>query len=221
MMWLMKNRTVLFFSVGAVLILGVLTKSAFSQSCLRASFEGSVKGGQVFRQPLGNGLVIRFDPLKDKWGWEVVVSPQESTDDWAYPVNPPLRFGNAQYLGTGYGEPVKQKLSYPHEIHFLLTNADYLRMSKLASDALWPYQSRQPDKAAAAYLDALKTVAHGTVILTPIDYDRDAPPEKIEWMKFSAVVIAPQGFQGDTALHWTKGGCDDSTLESGREHPAK
>jgi hypothetical protein len=169
---------------------------------------GTVKGGDSFQQPLGNGLILHLDPLKDKWGWEIVVSPQESTrDDWAYPVNPPLRFGNSQYMGTGYGESVKQKLSYPHEIRFLLTNADYSRMSKLVRNALWPYESPPPENAATEYLAALKSVATGIVILTPIDYDRGGPPETVEWMKFKAVFIVPRGFTATSELHWKTGTC--------------
>jgi hypothetical protein len=186
-----------------------------AQTCIRADFVGSVNGGASLQQPLGNGLVLHFNPLKDKWGWEIVVSPQESvSDDWAYPVNPPLRFGNSQYMGTGYGESVKQKLSYPHEIRFLLTNADYSRMSKLARDALWPYESTQPESAATAYLTALKTVATGTVILSPIDYDRGGPPETVDWMKFKAVVIVPRIFAGSSELHWKAGSCEPKAQPS-------
>lgn len=181
----------------------LISTSVVAQSCIGADFVGSAKGGDAFQQPLGNGLMLHLNPLRGKRGWEIVVSPQDRiSDDWAYPVNPPLRFGNSQYMGTGYGESVKQKLMYPHEVRFLLTNADYSRLSKLAQDALWPSQSPQPENAATAYLAALKSVATGTVVLTPIDYDRSGSPETVEWMKFKVAVTVPTGFLGAKDLRW-------------------
>jgi hypothetical protein len=176
--------------------------------CLRARFAATAYAGKSFRQLLGNGLALHLDPLKDDWGWQAAISLEGSDDDWAYPVNPPLRLGNSEALGTGYGRSARQTLSYTHEIRFPLTNADYSRMFDLAYRALWPDQSKQqPEKATAAYLDALKTVRTGAVVLSPLDYNQDGPPEQIRWMKFSAVVIVPRGFQVDRGLDWTAGRC--------------
>jgi hypothetical protein len=186
----------------------LVSASSLAQSCIRTDFIGNVRAGNSFQQPLGNCLVLHLNPLRSRWGWDVIVSPvSHPSEDWAYPVNPPLRFGNSQYMGTGYGESVRQKLSYPHEIRFLVTKADYSRMSKLAQDALWPYQSSQLENAATNYLAALKNVATGTVMLTPVDYDRNGTPETVEWMKFNAVVIAPLDFTGSGDLHWNTGTC--------------
>jgi hypothetical protein len=178
--------------------------------CLRASFGGRVNGGESFSRSIGNGLKLHLDPLKDDWGWQLAISPEGSDDDWAYPVNPPLHFGNSEYLGTGYGESAREVLSQAHEIRFPLTEADYIRMSKLADEAIGPKQ-----KAAAAYLDALKAIRTGAVILSPLDYDKDGEPEKVRWMKFNAVVIVPQGFRGNAGLDWTTGGCS-AKLPSGK-----
>jgi hypothetical protein len=201
-------------AIATVLLLSV---PAFAQArpqqhssvCLRASFGGQVNEGQSFSHSLGNGLVLHLDPLKGDWGWQLTISPEGSNDDWAYPVNPPLRIGNSEYLGTGYGESAREVLSRAHEIRFPLTNAEYLRMSKLAYVAVWSDQSKQksgPDPTTA-YLDALKTLRTGAVIVSVPDYDKDGPPEKVRWMKFSAVLIAPQGFRGVTNLDWTTGSC--------------
>ena len=194
----------------------LISASSFGQPCIQSDFVSTVKGGDSFQQPLGNGLVLHFNPLKDKWGWEIVVSQEDNPgDDWAYPVNPPLRFGNSQYMGTGYGESVRQKLSYRHEIRFLLTKADYSRMSKLAHNALWPSESSQPENAASDYITALKSVPTGTVILTPVDYDRTGSPETVEWMKFTALVIAPPDFTGSSDLHWKARRCELTDLQKG------
>lgn len=192
----------------ALAVFVLMSINALAQSCLRASFQGTIKAADSFATPLGNGLVFHLNPLRDKWGWTVVVSPQNrATDDWAYPVNPPLRFGNSQYMGTGYGESVKQQLSYSHEISFLLSSADYERMSKLAEDALWPYKSSQPENATTKYLAALKDIARGTLAITPVDYESAGSPETVEWMKFRAVVIVPREFSGSNDLRWSSGSC--------------
>lgn len=201
--------------IGLLFSVAVLAQAQRNNSaCLRLSVGGQVNAGKSFRQPLGNGLVLHLDPLKDDSGWQAAISPEGSDDDWAYPVNLPLRFGNSEYLGTGYGEPVREVLSYAHVIRFPLTYEDYSRISNLAREALWPDQSKQ--KATAAYLDALKTVKTGAVVLSPLDYDKDGPPEKTKWMKFNAIVVIPQGFMIHSELHWTTGSCSIE-LPSGKK----
>jgi hypothetical protein len=182
--------------------------TAASQLCLRGTFEGQVNGSEVFRIALGNRLELRLDPLKDNWGWQAIISPQGSNDDWAYPVNPPLRFGNSQYMGTGYGETAREQLSRAHEIRFLLVREDYERISKLVNDALWPYSAKDPENAGSIYLNAIKRVRTGTVLITPVEYEKSGPSETVAWMKFKVLVIAPLDFVGNNALSWQKGSCD-------------
>ena len=69
-------------------------------ACRELSFDGRINGDEGYLRELGNKLWVRFAPMKDKWGWIVSVGPADSTDDYAWPVNPPLRGDNSQYLGT-------------------------------------------------------------------------------------------------------------------------
>jgi hypothetical protein len=207
----------------ASIVLGVVLTSAFAvcafaQNCQYATIEGQVTGGNSFRQPLGNGLVFRLDAFKDNFGWQIAVSPENSTDDWAYPVNPPLRSENSEWLGTGYGDIAREVLSYPHEVRFLLNRTDYSRMIQLATEALWPYMSKEPEKAASVYLDALKTVRTGSLLLTTQDYDRSGPPETVAWMKFSILIVVPKGFRGYSGLHWTPSVNCDLSSPTGKPH---
>lgn len=212
------------FVISAVAVVLLPCVSAFAQVspdahnsvCLRASFDGRVNGGDSFSRSLGNRLELHLDPLDDNWGWQLTIRPKGSDDKWDYPVNPPLRSGVSENLGTGYGESARQVLSHQNVIRFTLTDADHVRMSKLADEALSPDRSKQkPEAAEAAYLDALKTVKTGAVILLPLDFDKDGPPEQVRWMKFNAVVIVPQGFRGDTKLNWATGSCSFN-LPSGK-----
>ncbi len=193
-----------------VVVLLLASAYALAQNCQTAKFNGQLKGSDAFQQSLGNGLVFRLIPLKDNWGWQIIISPRNSQDDWAYPVNPPLRFGNSQYLGTGYGETVKEQLKHEHEVRFLLTSTDYAQLFELAQDALWPYRAKEPNKATSDYLAALDRVKTGTVKLVALDYDKNGPPEKVNWMSFDAHVITPKGFHGDSGLDWRTIECDSN-----------
>jgi hypothetical protein len=199
-----------------VLVVGILSGCVFAQDCQRTIFAGRVKGLEAFRQSLGGGLVFHLDPWKNNLGWTIAISPKESNDDWAYPVNPPLRSRNSQYMATGYGDAVKDVLKYRHEVYFLLTEANYREISKLVGEALWPYTSKEPEKTAERYFEALNAVKTGTVIVKAVDYDKDGPPETVDWMQFQTVVIVPLGFEGDIGLSWTTGICK-SMLEAARK----
>lgn len=127
---------------------------AIAPDCLEFSLEGRVNGGEEYSHELGGGLRIRLLPSKEKWGWMVQVQPLDSTDDYAYPVNPPFRSGNSQWLSTGYGETVEQQLKYEHEVFFVLNRAEHERAMKLAGDAI----SSSDPEAAGRFLSILPTL---------------------------------------------------------------
>jgi hypothetical protein len=49
-------------------------------------------------------------PLKNNWGWVISISPKGLDEDWTYPVTFPIRTGEQQVMGTGYGRTVQQKM---------------------------------------------------------------------------------------------------------------
>jgi hypothetical protein len=181
--------------------------SAVSEQCQCAAFEGRVQGGEAYSHPLGGGLVFHLRPQEMNQGWQIVISPEGSQQDWAYPVNPPLRSANAQAMMSGWGEGVRARLGYPHQVRFLLQKADYERMSQRVSDALWPYSAKDPEHATEAYFDELARVRTGLVEVTALDYDRSGPPESVEWMRFRVVVTVPRDFAADPRLNWRPGAC--------------
>ena len=100
-----------------------LSAVAYAQAagCRGTEFTAGLKRDEAFSKRIGNSLRLRLIPLKQGWGWVVSVSPtSDDSQDWTYPVNMPLRTGERQVLGTGYGETVREKLQYEHSIRFLL-----------------------------------------------------------------------------------------------------
>ena len=112
--------------------------------CRSVSFEAELSAGDSFGKMVGGNLVFRLHPMpsgpKGRLnGWRLILAPSQAADkDYIYPVNPPLRFNGLQILGPSYGEDTKASLGQPHEMRFLLNQADYDRISPLVTNALWP-----------------------------------------------------------------------------------
>ena len=185
----------------------LLSQSVLAQQCRQAKFKGHLASGEGFTQTIGAGLELRLEPVPNDGGWDASVSPHGSDDDWAYIVNPPFHFGNSQCMSSEYGETVRERLSHPHEINFVLTASDYDRMLTLAKDALWPYNSKNPEHAPSNYEKALAKVPKGLLVVQPIDYDRQGPSDQASWMDFEVVVIVPDSFAGNPTLKWASASC--------------
>jgi hypothetical protein len=127
-------------------------------ACLESAFDGRISGGEEYSHELGGGLLLRLTPSlappNENWGWVIQIQQRDSSDDYAWPVNPPFHFGNSQSLATGYNGSAQQQLSYEHEVFFMLNKAEYERATKLANDAL---NSSDPE-AAGKFLAILPTL---------------------------------------------------------------
>jgi len=115
-------------------------------------------------------------------------------------VNPPLRFNGSQILGPSYGDDTKTSLAHLRQMRFLLSAAEYDRIWPLVTNALWPYSSPRPDKAADDYLDALKTLPTGRFKFTVQAYDADPLTGSIRHINFRAEFTTPANFDFDPAL---------------------
>ena len=136
-------------------------------ACLEFSFEGRVNGGEEYTHELGGGLRMRLLPSKENWGWMIQIQPLDSTDDYAYPVNPPFRSGNSQWLSTGYGETVEQQLKHEHEVFFVLNRAEYGHARKLIDDTL----SSSDPEAAGKFLSTLPKLRSAVGRIRPVKYE--------------------------------------------------
>jgi hypothetical protein len=163
---------------------------AITPGCLTFSFEGRVNGGEEYTRELGGGLRIRLLPVQKKWGWVLQVQPVDSTDDYAYPVNPPYHSGNSQWLATGYGETVEQQLKGEHEIFFVLNQTEYEHAMKLVDDALYSGDSQ----AAGKFLSTLPSLRSAVLKIKPIRYETVNEGLSVNWMEFSITVTVPANF---------------------------
>jgi hypothetical protein len=137
----------------ACLIALSATACAQGASCRTTEFTATLNGDEAFAKSIGASLRLRLIPLNRAWGWVVSVSPMsEDSQDWTYPVNMPLRTGERQVLGTGYGETVREKLQYEHSIRFVLNQMDFAMYSRMANETL---ESSDPD-AAGRYIAAIQ-----------------------------------------------------------------
>jgi hypothetical protein len=129
-------------------------------------------------------------PKDEHWGWVIEVHPRDSNDDYAWPVNPPFHFGNSQWLATGYDQSAEQRLSYEHEVFFVLNKAEYERATKLANDALY---SSDPE-AAGNFLTILPTLRSASLKLKPVKYETTNEGKSVSRMQFSVSVTTPASF---------------------------
>jgi hypothetical protein len=171
------------------------TRAAVIPTCHEFSFEGRVNGGEEYSHELGGGLSIHLSPSlapkNENWGWVIQVQPLESTDDYAYPVNPPFHFGNSQWLSTGYGETLEQQLGHEHEVFFVLKRAEYEHAAKLVEEAM---SSTEPN-AAGKFISVLPSLRSAVLRLKPIKYGTADGGKTAKWMSFGVVVITPATFQ--------------------------
>jgi hypothetical protein len=163
------------------------TPAAVTPTCHEFSFEGRVNGGKEFSHELGGGLKTRPLPSNKNWGWMIEVQPLDGTEDYAYPVNPPFRSGNSQWLSTGYGETVEQQLKYEHEVFFVLNRAEHERAMKLAGDAI----SSSDPEAAGRFLSILPTLRSAVLRIKPIKYETADEGGTVKWMQFGVTVTTP------------------------------
>ena len=144
------------------------TPAAVTPACHEFSFEGRVSGGEEYSHELGGGLWIHLSPSlaskNENWGWLIQVRPLDSTDDYAFPVNPPFHSGNSQWLSTGYGETVEQQLKYEHEVSFVLNRTEYEHAAKLVEETM---SSREPE-AAGKFISTLPALRSAVLRLKPL-----------------------------------------------------
>jgi hypothetical protein len=171
--------------------------SVLAIACRELSFTARINGNEEYSRELGDKLWVRFAPTKDKWGWIVTVGPADSTDDYAWPVNPPLRGDNSQYLSTGYGDTVEYRLGFEHRIFFVFDRAHYDQAVKLVNDEAFSKDAY----GASRYLAALPTIPAGILYLKPIRFEVVNDGKSVNWMEYSLTVIVPVSFEPAAGLN--------------------
>lgn len=169
-------------------------------TCHAALFTVEVVAGDRVEKPIGRDLTFRLDPQGlgpdgDINGWQMtMVTSRSPTEDYIYPVSPPLRFNGVQIFGPSYGDDTKTSLSHPHEVRFLLRGADYDRIYPLLTNALWPYSAPRPDAAADEYTSVLKDLTTGRLKVTVTSYETTPGTDSLRRMTLRAEFTAPGSF---------------------------
>jgi len=172
--------------------------------CKTATFMTTMSPEREFSKDLGSSLSMRLSPLNQRWGWTVIVSPSgASSEDWTYPVNMPLRTGESQLIGTGYGDTVRKKLQYSHSIRFLLTEPAFTHYSRRATEAL----TSRDSGAAGKYLSELPKAVTGIITITPLESKTSGDGERVYWARLRFQVTVPSSFGGSPKLDWHSAPC--------------
>jgi len=172
--------------------------------CVSANFTESLGPDNSLGRELGNGLRLHLTNTKGGLGWVVSVNPKESpAEDWTFPVNFPLRNGDRQSLATGYGETVKERLTYTHTIRFALDKSDYDQYRRMADDAL---ESTDPN-AGSAYMTEYRKMRTGTVLITPLRSETSDDGRQIRRAKLRFTIIVPERFPVSPDLQWHPAEC--------------
>lgn len=175
-------------------------------SCHSIVLTGEITSSDHFEKTIGAGLVFRLAPERsgpkgELNGWYMTLVPKGKNDeDYIYPVSPPLRFNPMQDLGPSYGDDTKTSLGRPHEMRFLLNQADYERIWPLVTNALWPYSAPHPDQAGNEYVSMLKSLTTGQLKVTVTAYDADPTTGSIHHINFRAEFTVPENFEFEAGL---------------------
>lgn len=166
-----------------------------SFACQSVSFKVALDASTNFQRELGAGLLFRVTSEKQH-AWFVDIVPAEAnTQDYVYPVNPPLRFNPLQTLGPGNSETIQSSLALPHAMKFLLNRADYDRISSLIGNVLWPAQTSDPDKAVSDYTNAVDDARTGSLTVKVSSYKIDPKTHALAHIKLRVTITTPPDFQ--------------------------
>ena len=160
----------------------------------RVVIEGMVKRGEEFARDLGSGYTFK---LSGKDVWAIVITHASSPDkDLVYPVNPPYRFSNRLYVGSGYGETARGSIgNTPRELAFIYRPDDIGRAWSDLEKILWPYAHADAETERA--LDELARTPTGTVTFEILsadvgpDENQPGADEYVRVLKFRATITWP------------------------------
>jgi len=185
-----------------LLCIGLPSRATAAQPCKQTSFIGTVTSKDSYSHPFATDLNFRLDPLKGDWGWVASVGGEDRNENWTYPVTFPIRTGEQQVIGTGYGSTVQEKMSYPTVVEFVLSHSDFVEYSQMASETL---ASPRPE-AAGEFIAKIASVPKGEITVKPLQFGKGDTPETIKWMKFKVSIVVPESFQSKV-VSWSPTSC--------------
>jgi hypothetical protein len=175
----------------ALLAAALLPVVASTEQCKQKQFLHTISSQESYLQSFGPDMMFQLAALKNSLGWIVSIGPGASYEDWTYPLTFPLRTGESQLIGTGYGGTVQERLSGQTIAKFVLTHDDFLQYSRLANDALNSPRS----EAAGEYAQKVADLSKGYVIVEVLNHEKGDTTETVKWMKFKASIIVPMSLK--------------------------
>jgi uncharacterized protein (DUF2252 family) len=82
---------------------------------------------------------------------------------------------------------------------FLWKEDEYERIATLEQDVLWPYQSKDPDKAVDDYTRAIGSASLGELRLVVRDFK--AEQDRLAAIDYDAEIVVPNAFHVLTPTH--------------------
>ncbi len=131
-------------------------RAAVAGQCRSVAFEGSVRAGQAFRQPLGQGLELLLEPVAAGWWMRVVpVAEEKFSPDYAELATPPYNSVNPLLLSTDYGFRAQDAVGWnPRHFQFLLQAAEAQRATA-AYHTYMGHPQQQNNRAGQAAMQLL------------------------------------------------------------------
>jgi hypothetical protein len=181
----------------AVVCALAVTSADTAEGTNRVVIEGTVERGHEFAQDFGSGFTFR---LRGRVVWAITITHAAAPDeDLIYPVNPPYRFSNRQYVGPGYGESARDSVrNTPRELAFIYRADDIGRAWDDLDRVLWPYTYAEAEVERAT--NELARFPTGTVTFEVLsaevgpDEDRpgaDGREERVRALKFRVTITWP------------------------------
>ncbi|HEX7159320.1 MAG TPA: hypothetical protein VF214_09915 [Edaphobacter sp.] len=189
---------------------------AAGQQCKRTQFTGIVTSQQGYSHEFAPNLLFRLTPLKANWGWVISIGPKDSDEDWSFPVNFPLRTGENQLMGTGYGNTVQDRLAFPTRVQLVLTHSEFIEYSRMAIETL---ESPRPE-AAGEYIQKVDALTKGQATVKVLEYEKGETAETVKSMNFNISIIVPVSFQAPDTT-WEPTPCPAARIGASTGKPAK
>ena len=138
-------------AAGWMMFGGLAGSAGNAATCQRGVLEGSVRAGEEYVRPLGNGLEVMLEPLASGWILRVLpVSGPRPAHDYAELATPPYQSVSPLLISTDYSFRAQDVVAWnPRRFHYAASARDFAAMS-------------------AAYLEYMKGSSHRSAAETEL-----------------------------------------------------
>jgi hypothetical protein len=141
-------------AAGCVIFSGLAGSVACASTCRRGVLEGTVRAGEEYVRPLGNGLEVILEPLASGWILRVLpVSGPRPAHDYAELATPPYQSVSPLLISTDYSFRAQDAVAWnPRRFHYAASAKDYAAMSAAYAEYMKGASGRGAAEAELAEL---------------------------------------------------------------------